>query len=91
MTNVQEPGEAADTLRELGHVCCQHLSFVLPQTEFRCDDVCILYSVFTNNDISTIYILYIVCRYEPHEPSLELLAGSHTAAPSTSSTAGSFV
>jgi len=59
-----EPGEAADTLRELGHVCCQHLSFVLPQTEFR---------------------------YEPHEPSLELLAGSHSAAPSTTSTAGSFV
>ena len=84
MTNVQEPGEAADTLRELGHVCCQHLSFVLPQTEFRYYIVCILY-LLNNN------ILYIVCRYEPHEPSLELLAGSHTAAPNTSSTAGSFV
>lgn len=36
-------------------------------------------------------MLYIVIRYEPHEPSLELLAGSVTAAPSTSSTAGSFV
>ena len=36
-------------------------------------------------------MLYIVIRYESHEPSLELLAGSVTAAPNTSSTAGSFV
>ena len=54
MTNVQEPGEAADTLRELGHVCCQHLSFVLPQTEFRYYIVCILYLL--NNNISSISV-----------------------------------